>query len=165
MKKEIKKLKSGFVILFAVTLAAILLAITLGVSNIALREVKFGTNARDTNDAFFAADTGIECAFYYDRQAPNKAFIDGSVVSMSCAGNDITLDADGSPADFWTFKVSQLGSAQQSCAIVTVDKTALSPEGIILTSIISKGYNNGGGTAGECNVGSNTVERQIEANY
>jgi len=34
------------VILFAVTLSGILLAIALGVANIALKEIKFGTNAR-----------------------------------------------------------------------------------------------------------------------
>ena len=55
---KIKKNK-GFVLIFAVTLAAILLSIALGISQIALKEIKFGTSAKDTNDAFFAADTGL----------------------------------------------------------------------------------------------------------
>ena len=48
--KKIKK-NRGFVILFAVTLSSILLAIALGVANIALKEIRFGTSAKDTNEA------------------------------------------------------------------------------------------------------------------
>ena len=46
---------AGFVMLFAVTLASLFLAIALGITNIAFNEVKFNTNARGSNDAFFAA--------------------------------------------------------------------------------------------------------------
>jgi len=69
MIKEIKKNK-GFVILFVVTLSSILLAIALGAANIALKEIKFGTSAKDTNNAFFAADTGAELALFNDK-TPN----------------------------------------------------------------------------------------------
>ena len=63
-----KKLKNkkGFVILFAVTLSAILLSIALGVSNIAFNEAKFSTSVKNTNDAFFAADVGAEQALFWD---------------------------------------------------------------------------------------------------
>ncbi|KKR62535.1 MAG: hypothetical protein UU01_C0006G0036 [Parcubacteria group bacterium GW2011_GWA2_40_37] len=44
MIQKIKKLKSGFVILFAVTLSALLLSIAIGVTNIAFKELRFGTN-------------------------------------------------------------------------------------------------------------------------
>src|ERR1035437_11163940 len=67
MVKEIIKKNKGFVILFAVTLSALLLSIALGVANVAFREAKFNTSAKDTNNAFFAADTGAECALYYDK--------------------------------------------------------------------------------------------------
>src|SRR3989344_7358348 len=126
---------TGFVILFAVTLSSILLAIALGVANIALKEVKFGTNARDTNNAFFAADTGIELALFNDKSSSS------------------IYPAPG----FWNFVLSGLGSSGQGCAIVTVDKTV--PPA---TKIISKGYNDGGAS---CTQGSNSVERQLEVNY
>jgi hypothetical protein len=150
---------SGFVILFAVTISAILLSIALGVTNIAFREIKFGTSAKDSNDAFFAADAGIECAMVYDRldpdyfdepsNDPKNAFTGAAV--MNCAGSVITIIQN--PPSFWSFTISGLGNGGQGCAKVTVDKTDLNP---IFTS---KGYNNGGYT---CISGPNTVERQIE---
>ncbi|MFA6076917.1 MAG: hypothetical protein WC735_02475 [Candidatus Paceibacterota bacterium] len=113
----IKNLQSnrGFVMLFAVTLSAILLTIAIGVANIAFREVKFSTNARDTNDAFFAADTGAEYALYnYDSLSPDSFTTIPDIVG--------------------------LGSLGQSCAIVTVDKRISNdPDNDV---IISKGYNN-----------------------
>ena len=134
---EAKGFRSGFVMLFAVTLSAILLSIALGVTNIAFKEVRFSTNARDTNDAFFAADTGAEYALFNDKA--------GNICSpnLSCS-----------------FTIPQLGSNGQSCANVTVTKTAGPP---IVTTIISKGHNKTIG--GNCDSSSDIVERQIEVNY
>ena len=42
--------------------------------NISLKEIKFGTSARDTNDAFFAADTGAECALFNDKSTQTNFF-------------------------------------------------------------------------------------------
>ena len=49
MMKKNAKPDSGFVILFAVTLAALLLSIALGVGTIAEKEVRFRTSAAATN--------------------------------------------------------------------------------------------------------------------
>lgn len=147
---------AGFVILFAVTISAILLSITLGVANISLREIKFGISAKDTNDAFFAADIGEECALYYDRSNSTKNAFTGMATPMICAGNSFSKPVP-SPANFWSFTLSGLGSGGQGCSKVTVDKR-VSP----ITQIISRGYNNGGSS---CTQSLNTVERQIELNY
>ncbi len=135
-----KNIKKGFVMLFAVTLSALVLAIALGITNIALKEVKFGTSAKDTNDAFFAADSGLELVLY-----------------------NVDVEADY-PSDVNTpVFVPALGSGGGGCAQVTVDKTALPA-----TKIISKGYNirydDEDGTE-ECLPGPSNVERQIEINY
>ena len=135
----------GFVMLFAVTLAAVFLAMALGLSNIALKELKFSTSAKDTNDAFFAADIGVEKALYLDK-------IGG--VNGVCAPAPCSLLP--SPTI-----ISQLGSGQ-SCVIVTVTKTT-SPNNLV--TIISKGYNNGGSAPGSCTPGSNSVEREIKVTY
>ncbi|MFH1201090.1 MAG: hypothetical protein V1484_02050 [bacterium] len=138
--KTILKKNKGFVILFAVTLSAILLSIALGVANIAFREIKFSTSAKDTNNAFFAADTGIECAFINDKSS-SIVFIDPNPSpSIMCNGNSIT--ATENPTSFWSFIVSGLGNTGTGCAKVTVDKTTA------LTTITSKGYNNGSRSGG-----------------
>ncbi|MFA5791800.1 MAG: hypothetical protein WC884_02060 [Candidatus Paceibacterota bacterium] len=148
---------SGFVILFAVTLSAILLSIALGVANIALKEIKFGTSAKETNEAFFSADTGIECALTNDKLT-GSLFVSPSNPSLVCNGTTIsTLE---SPASYWSFALSGLNNNGQGCAKVTVDKTVSSA-----VTIISKGYNKGGGVSGSCTIGLNSIEREIKVSY
>src|SRR3989344_1323414 len=97
----------GVVLLFAVTLTSILLAIAVGISNIALKELNFSTSARAANDAFFAADTGAECALFYDRSV-SSTFAQGSppTQTINCAGQpNITVTKSGTGPISWVFKV------------------------------------------------------------
>lgn len=153
MIEKIKKNKNGFVLLFAVTLSAILLAIALGVANIAFNEVKFGTNAKDTNNAFFAADTGAECALFYDKLSYFKMNSSGNK-TIKCIGANINVP---SGLNKWTFDVLNLGNGGQGCARVTVDKSTLDADRTPAVIITSDGYNNA-----TCSSGSNTVVRQLE---
>jgi hypothetical protein len=147
--KNIKKNK-GFVILFAVMLSSILLAIALGVSNIAFREVTFGSSAKNANDAFFAADVGAECALFNDK---NLTVLDPFPSQITCGNNpSIPVDING------TFILSGLGSSNRSCAIVTVTKDLI----LSITTVISKGYNNGDVN---CIHSSNSLERELEVTY
>jgi Tfp pilus assembly protein PilX len=143
--KILKNNKNGFVILFAVTISSIMLAVALGVTNIALKEVRFSTSARDTNDAFFAADNGIEYVLYRDKSV-NNAY---------------PAPASGS-VQAWTEKPIGLGSLSLSCAIVTITKDYTSS--VLKTTIISKGYNIGT-SAGDCVPVSGSVERELKATY
>ncbi len=143
MNTKAKKSNMGFVMLFAVTLSAILLSIALGVANIAFREAKFSANARDTNDAFFAADTGIESVLFSDKNGELCPPVNGS---SSCL-----------------YPVAGLGDAGVSCANVTMSR-ATDASGNVTIKVVSKGYNNGGG-GNSCIPNVNSVERQIEVNY
>ncbi len=151
--------RKGFVILFAVMLSSILLAIGLGVSNIAFREVKFGTSAKDANDAFFAADTGVECALLNDKEGMSL-FSDTST-GVECLGTTINFIQNAST--FWTFNIVVLGSNGRSCAQVRVDKDIT----LGTTIIVSKGYSsddqNSDNTS--CNPSSNSLERELEVIY
>ena len=134
--KILKNNKKGFVILFAVTISSILLAIALGVANIALKEVAFSTSVRDTNDAFFSADTGIEYVLFNDKSP--------SIYPVGVT--DVYL--------------SGLGSTGQGCAHVTITKTS-TPS----TTVISKGYNLGGSVSNACTPPASSVERELKATY
>jgi hypothetical protein len=153
-----KKNNKGFVILYAVMISSMLLAISLGVVNISLKEIGFGTSAVDTNNAFFAADTGAECALSNDRMDPTRNRFSGTAgyEDMPCAGSFITINEDSTTS--WSFFVLGIGNSGEGCAKVTVDKT--NPE---ITSIVSKGYNIGDSSCNSLNL--NRVERQIELNY
>ena len=147
----------GFVILFAVMLSSIILAITIGVLNISYKEIKFSTSAKDTNDAFFAADVGAECALFYDKAGGNVFIENSTETGVFCNGDTSFMEIN---YPIWKFTVSKLGNEEQGCVVVTVDKSSPSA-----TKIISKGYNDGGSIPNSCTSGENTVERQLELTY
>jgi hypothetical protein len=153
--KNLQKNK-GFVILFAVTISAILLSIALGVSNIAFQEAKFSTSAKNTNDAFFAADAGAECALAYYMKTSLNAFSVGSDQLIECTG--IPTTAMESFSSYWSFVISSLGEGGQGCAKISVDKTVSLP---ISAIIISKGYNVGNSLCEPLTPNQNRVEREL----
>lgn len=157
----------GFVLLFTVILSSIFLAVALGVADIAFKELKFGTDARATNDAFFAADTGAECASYYNRLDINKFPINNDPATpIICADSSISVTKTVSlPTYYWNFVVPSLGSSNQSCAVVNIEKDTdpSNPSAVILTVITSKGYNVGDPTCSSTN--PNRVERETQVTY
>lgn len=154
---------SGFVILFAVVISSIILSITLGVANVTLKEIKFGTSAKETNYSFFAADTGIECALFNDK--PPTAFpLPGPSTGVACASSLPTFVGDSNSGTY-TFYVVGLGTTSTNCAKVTVLKTKSGTD--VLTTAIAKGYNVDG-SYDDCNLSTlnaSRIEREIEVNY
>ena len=145
--------RRGFVILFAVTLSAIFLSVALGGSNIALKESKFSTSAKETNDAFFAAGSGVEYV-YYKNINDNPPF---------CS---YTL-GDPTDANCPTTSVSNLGNSGDDCARVDATKSTNNngtpldtSDDYVLLTITSKGYNN---SSPSCPPTANYVEREIKA--
>jgi len=167
--KKIKKNRSdlaerekggGFALLFTMVVVSIILAVTIGAINIAYNEINFSTSGKDTNDAFFAADTGVECALYYDYgQGVGDDFPNPNYASTTCAGSPIDIKTDSSSS--WSFIAYKLGSSGQSCAVVTIAKDATKP----LTTVISKGYDKGGASAVNCGNTANQVERELDVTY
>lgn len=151
-----KKNKRGIALLFSVMLSAIFLTIALGVLNISVKELNFNTSAKDTNNAFFAADSGVECALYNDKTSVAAFTENGEIIS--CFGKEIKLE--GVFPNF-LFRIFSLGSNNNSCAIVTVAKPF---KEVVLTTITSKGYNIG--DSSDCtSLNINRVERVLEVNY
>ena len=148
LRKGLAGSRRGFVILFAVTLSAIFLSVALGISDIALKELKFSTSAKDTNDAFFAADTGVERTLFKNYQTPSFY---------------IFKKGDGSKT-YTQEIITELGSTGANCAKVDIEKEDSVNNSILLT-ITSRGYNIGDND-GSCNSSNpNRVEREITAFY
>lgn len=157
------KNNSGFVLLFAVMLSSIILAIALGISNIALKEINFTTSARDANNAFYAADTAVECALLNDKS--NKFDSTGNGGGhMACLNTSFPLVPDISMGP-WEFKMygSNFSSSASACAIVDVSKVDPG-NGIYITTIISKGYSFSA-VSGDCVPNSKSVERELQVTY
>jgi len=110
-----------------------------------LKEIKFGTSAKNTNDAFFAADSGIEYVLYNDKS--------GSLNYVPPAGGE----------DEWDIVVPGTGSSGTSCAKVHIYKNNFNTAIPVVTEIVSKGYSVGDEFCESEN--PDRVEREIEVNY
>lgn len=168
----------GFVILFAVLIAAIVLAITIGIANIAFKEIRLSSIARDSHLAFFAADSGAECALYHDlRLGLFDADTPPASVVINCdgisdveafqaigSGNESIYQFVNSNFATGTFEISSVlpsGVTVQLCSSVTVKKHVpfvnRAGDSLLETQIDSFGYN------GSCNtVGMSTDQRLVE---
>lgn len=160
--KIISKIKKGdgFALLFTVLLSSIILAIGLSVASVAINEVKFETSTKDSDDAFFAADTALECALFNDKPPSASFAVSGSTGSVQCLGGAIPVSGT---FPSWSFIISGLGSTGVGCAKVTVVKDNTTNPPYVLTSMVSKGYNIGDSS---CNsTDPDRVERELDLNY
>ncbi len=58
--------KKGFALLMAIMIGSLFLAIGATIYRIALVEIILSSTGRDSQFAFYAADTGLECALYWN---------------------------------------------------------------------------------------------------
>ncbi len=159
------KKEKGFVVLFTVLIASIILAIAIGTSGIAYKELVLSSAARESHYSFFAADTGAECALYWDitqnafdtTQSPPPTFCDNIPLNLA-----INVNND------YVFSLPLANDT--SCAVVTVNKDEPDPQGgsDTYTQIRSLGYNASCLTVANLQSSSaysKIVERAIEINY
>lgn len=64
--KKIANKEKGFALLFAVLVSVMVLAVGTSIINIALKQVILSGAGRESQFAFYAANTGMECALYWD---------------------------------------------------------------------------------------------------
>ena len=132
------------------------LAVGIAIYDLTVRELDLSGTATQSQYAIYAADTGAECALYWDVKNPSgsSAFDPSTSSTINCnqdannGGNQWVVG--GSSAS--TFTMTFL--PDPSCAIVTVTKLTGNA-----TRIESLGYNT-------CNSeSSRRVERAIRATY
>ena len=58
--------KQGFVILVAVLVSTLVISIGAFIASIAIKELELSSSGRDSQTAFYAADSALECALYHD---------------------------------------------------------------------------------------------------
>jgi len=148
-------MNKGFTLFLAVVITGTLLLIATGIITLAVKQSLISTAGRESQIAFYVADTGLECALYWDVKNPSEAsaFTPSAASSINCnrdannSGNQWTVG--GSSVS--TFTISFLPNP--SCAVVTVTKLGNT------TEIESRGYNT-------CSSGSSRrVERAVRADY
>jgi Tfp pilus assembly protein PilX len=187
--------KKGFVMLFAVLISTLVLAVGISMISIALKQVVLSGSGRDSQYAFYVANTGAECATYWDlasssvfRTNSNQATTDNGVKCLGMTITDTNLNATGEICN------DQLNNYQQWCSWVdgsstyktkfrisyehpgidTDDKRPYCADVIVSKEIISGGPSDGlVGTTTVTSRGYNTcdeansrrIERALEFSY
>ncbi len=167
--------QKGIAIFIAVVVVSSLMLIALAISDLSYKEQLISTSARDSRIAFYAADSGAECALFHDlKGGANSTFffpIDMSSFpdQFTCGGAETNpTTQDNSSGSVTTTFHFDLSGDVESCAIVHVTKES-DGNGGIATHIESRGYNNtctvsAGGTPGVAD-GARNLERSIKIDY
>ena len=155
-------------------ISSLALAVGLAIFDLTIRELELSQTAAQSQYAVYAADTGADCALYWDlKYTDSDASAFGTSTTSSwpssspgsgllCDGEDIST-LWGNPiktndAATTTFTIQIEAPIQTYCATVDVGKyTDLN--GVLYTTIISRGYNT-------CVAGGIVrVERAFQVNY
>lgn len=149
------------------------LAVGLAIFDLTIRELDLSSAATQSQYAIYAADTGAECALYWDSKfvgnaGSNSAFATSSadtqipISGVICNGQDIAsswvispVTATAATTTFTMYVSAQSQvSATTTCAIVSVSKSGTPSQ----TTAISRGYNT-------CTAGALRLERSLQVTY
>jgi hypothetical protein len=142
--------QKGFTLFIAIIIMGTLFLAAAAVASLAVRQSLISASGRESQHAFYAADTGIECVLFWDIQNPAgiSAFSTTTGSNINC--NNQTRSVGGSSVSTFSFDLAP----DPYCVIVRVEKN---PNGS--TEIESRGYN----TCDSAN--PRRVERAIRASY
>ncbi len=79
----------GFTLLIAVILTSVLLSVGLALLDVAYKQVTLSSTARQSQTAFYAADSALECALYWDQQH-NAFSYTAPAATITCGNRTIT---------------------------------------------------------------------------
>jgi len=160
MKKKI--ISRGFTLLLAAIISSIVLSVGLAIYSIAQKEVTLSSLGKYSQFAFYNADSGSECALYWDVR---HAFF-----STSTPPSQIACDYNSGNASAITFATqgtSYIFSFQYApngnCANVSITKTpdTVHPN-VLRTTIHADGYNV---PCSQLSTSPIALERSIDLNY
>ncbi len=147
----------GFAIIFAVLIGSIFLFLGIFIAHVSFKEIILSSAGKQSETAFFAADTGTECALYWDFRVGGtfpKSSSESVRSPITCNGTSVPVALEASTATAATSTFT-LNFSPKGCVLVKVGKTVSGS-----TVIESRGRN-------ECTSGVNPsrVERALRVRY
>lgn len=147
----------GFTLLIAIILSSVVLAVGLALLDIAYKQIVLATTAKQSQYAFYNADSALECALYWDQQ--HNAFdYTAPATSITCNSQTMTLASAPNSTSVSGGKRRTIlyvpCTPSGTNAVITVDKYATGT-----TTLYAAGYNNCAGTD------THRVERGLTAYY
>ena len=112
-----KKNTEGFTLLIAVITTSLLLLISFAVVNIAVRQLVISNSGVESQYAFYVADSGIECAAFWDLKNPGgtSAFSSVNPTNIKCNGEDkVVGGVGGGGGSPFTFGNTNIGGTNDT---------------------------------------------------
>lgn len=163
---------SGVTLLIAFLAMTMAFSLATGIFTLLFSEFQIASQESDSVKAFYAANTGLECARYWDAQRDNPnapgvqtnylAFSGGSGVNnrhVLCNGATYSLEHRGGSSDR-RFHFELLMSDR--CADISIRKQTDNSTNRRITTITSRGRVRANA---DCSLTSRTVERALEFTY
>lgn len=160
-RKHNRTSQKGIALYIAISVTGALILVAFAIIELALKQIAVSSAGRDSQEAFYAADSGSECAVFWDIKNPTNpgtsAFSTTSVQAISCNSLALTPSLAVAPAGNGTSTFTVTFAPDPYCAVVTVVKyfNGNTPA----TRIESRGYNSCDNTAFQ------RVERAIRIDY
>src|SRR3990167_856492 len=166
--KTAKNKKRGIALYVAVTVTGILVLVSFAVISLAIRQLSISSISRDSQAAFYAADSGIECALYWDlKNTGVSAFATSTAATnVNCNNKSVPVTKVwNAGTGYGTSTLSfDFSSADTYCATVSIVKRYSG--GNLTTRIESRGYNVGTASGGACTSNkARRVERAVLVTY
>lgn len=92
--------KEGFVILIAVLVSTLVISLGAFIATIALKELALSSSGKESQTAFYAADSALECALYQDLRilAFSATSSDPGPATVYCDGTTFAVDLQSGDA-------------------------------------------------------------------
>jgi len=162
--------QAGFTLLIAALISSVVLSLGISIFEIAQKQVSLSSMGRDSQFAFYTADTGAECALFWDLRSdihPNTfatSTASSPAPSVSCNQTDAAVTVTSAAADSATsyFEFDLAGK----CVRVTVQKCATECDPAqypnIRSIIHADGFNT---TCATVSTNSRALQRSVELHY
>ncbi len=150
----------GFTLLLAALVSSIVLALGAAIYSLAVKELELSSLGRDSQYAFFAADTGAECALYWDIRYDYFATSAPAAViapDPRCATQSFTASGRASS---YPYTMSFQFEPNGYCTSVSVTKSQSA--GVVSTTIHADGYS---ASCTNYTTNSRTLQRSVELHY
>ncbi|MFA6278550.1 MAG: pilus assembly PilX N-terminal domain-containing protein [Candidatus Paceibacterota bacterium] len=146
----------GFALLISVIFMSVMLALGLSISSLGYKQQLLASAAIESQQAFYAADAGIECALYEDYVSDR--FKSGGGMELFCGGSQFGIASSTDASNVIYKSRLSLGDGAR-CADITIYKNVSGT-----TYMFSQGYDVPCGTV-ETPGGARFVSRGISSVY
>ena len=164
MKKVFIKNQKGYALLFTLVIVSAVSVITAGLTNTIYKQMILSSITKDSQSAFYEADTASDCALYADMVEYKKFLLEEpslfDLSSWSCGGLDLDIIPLGGDLKSGYDLIPSDETSSDPCFKVSVLKENIGTEPtIVKNTVTTKGYN-------ICDKENpRTVERAIKIEY